>query len=108
MKIKLLSTALILAIFLMVGPKFSAEATHHHHNHYSGNVGFRHPVSPRTYVVERYPTTYVEEYHYYPNEQSVTVYREPRPVPVVREVHTTSPAAPLWFLGGLSLGFLLR
>ncbi len=107
MKTKLLSATLILATFFVLGSKSSVEASHHPHNYYSVNMGPRYPVYPRSYVVERYPTTYVEEYHYYPNGQSVTVYRDARPVPVVREVQAPS-TAPLWFLGGLSLGFLLR
>lgn len=103
MKIKLLCATLALAGFFVLGPKLSLEAGHHR-NHLSVNVGPMFPVYPRTQVVEYYPSTYVEEYHYYPNGESVTVYRSPRPV--VREVHTY-PARSSWF-GGLSLGFFFR
>ncbi len=115
MKIKFLSTALILSLLFVLGPKFSLEARHHghhhyHHNHYAVQVGPSYPAYSRSYVVDHYPASYVQEYYYYPNGQSVTVYHNP--APVVREVHThtTSSSVPtaLWFLGGLSLGFLLR
>ncbi len=105
MKIKLLCTTLVLAGFFVLGPKVTLEAGHHHsQSHFSVNVGPLFPVYPRSQVVEYYPSTYVEEYYYYPNGQSVAVYRNPRPV--VREVHTY-PARPSLF-GGLSWGFFFR
>jgi hypothetical protein len=114
MKLKLLYSILFLAALFVIGPKVSLEAGHRH-NHFSFNVGTVFSGYQRAHTVERYRPSYVEEQYYYspygyspygyfPYEETVTVYRSPRPA--VREVYVYPPSPPVF--GGFSFGFNFR